>query len=108
MLEISFKYIQNDHKFLEIRDGILGNSINIGKIMTAFLFLNYQARYFKNHYISINNDPNVRFLYQPSLILYPSSNVLMQWAEIIAKDFKNLNRIIGFEEMPPIPIFALR
>jgi hypothetical protein len=32
----------------------------------------------------------------------------MQWAEIITKDFKNLNLIIGFEKMPPRPKFTLK
>jgi SNF2 family DNA or RNA helicase len=108
MLEISFKYIQNNHKSLEIRGGILKDSTDIGKTMTALLFLSYQARHFKDHYTNMNNDPNVRFLHQPSLVLCPLSNVLMQWAEVIAKNFKNLNLIIGFREMPPRPKFTLR
>jgi hypothetical protein len=78
------------------------------KIITAFLFLSYQTRHFKNHYISMNNDPNVRFLYQFSFVLCSSFNVLMQWAEVIAKDFKNLNLIIGFGKMPPRSKFVLR
>jgi hypothetical protein len=32
----------------------------------------------------------------------------MQWAEVIVKDFKNLNLIIGFEEMLSKSKFALR
>jgi hypothetical protein len=41
ILEIFFKYIQNDYKFLEIRSDILGDSTDIDKIITALLFLNY-------------------------------------------------------------------
>jgi hypothetical protein len=108
MLEISLKYIQNDHKFLEIRDGILGDSINVDKIMTVFLFLSYQTRHFKDHYIHMNNDPNVRFLYQFFLVFCLLFNVLMEWAEVIVKDFKNLNLIIGFGKMPPRSKFILR
>jgi hypothetical protein len=63
ILEIFLKYIQNNHKSLEIRNDILKNLTDIDKIMTAFLFLSYQTRHFKNHYISMNNDSNVQFLY---------------------------------------------
>src|SRR5450755_1584157 len=78
------------------KGSILADIIELGKTQITFLWLSHFVLYV-SHYISINShDLSFAFFYRLYVILALFSNVLIQWADLMSSQFKNLNVIIGF------------
>jgi hypothetical protein len=99
--------IQKKYIVIEIREGILDDGIDMNKIFTILLYLNYLARYIAEFHTNMNKiKQNYKFKYRFSLILILLSIVLVQWADLICKLFFNFHLVIDFEDILLKPIFA--
>jgi SNF2 family DNA or RNA helicase len=99
--------LRKKHVAVETRGGILGDGTGMGKTFTTLLYLSYQARHIAEFHTSMNKyTPDHKFAHKPSLILAPSSTVLVQWADLVSKLFPNLYLVVGFGDTAPKPALA--
>ena len=81
-------------KALITHGGIVTDTIGLGKIFLALLYLNYAAVY------------QLRAVYKPSLILSSNGVVLNQWQQAIRKNFPDLTIVLTHGERPQEAIMA--